>query len=190
MVRDIIQDKLESRNLDYFYNESNGQYIIDIEGSKFVISLDKHVDDKGFSSVLSSCLYEKEGNREILVELKLNSDDTEDTIEFLFYYIEFLQYSEGELYELTNKQIEDRISRILKGSGYDNVVKIQVTGQNPALNMGIVEKPLNRTQLVELMDKAIEDNDKESYEKYQQMLNALKESVSFTYLKKFRDFLD
>jgi len=189
MVKDIIHDGLESRNLNYEYNESNGQYIVDIHGSKFVISLDKHVDDKGFSSVLSTILYEKEGDRQIIVELKLNDKDDTHTIEFLFEYIEFLEYTEGELYDLTNEQIKDRIERALKSYNYNNVVKIEVIGQNPALNMSIIEKPFTKEQLIELMDKAVEDNDKESYQKYQQMLNSLKESTSFTYLKKFKDFL-
>lgn len=189
MVKDIIHDGLESRNLNYEYNESNGQYIVDIHGSKFIISLDKHVDDKGFSSVLSTVLYEKEGDRQIIVELRLNNKDDKHTIEFLFEYMEFLDYTEGELYDLTNEQIKDRIQRGLKSFKYNNVVKVEVIGENPALNMGIIEKPLTREQILELMDKAVEDNDKESYEKYQQMLNALKENVSFTYLKNFRDFL-
>ena len=186
MVRDIIQNELDNRNLNYDYNENNGQYIIDIQGSKFIISLDKHVDVKGFSSVLSTVFYEKEGNRQIIVELKIDNElDIEDTIHFLFEYIEFLEYSEGELYDETNGEIESKIKHVLSYAKYDNVVKVEVVGENPALNMTLVEKPYTREQLIEL----IEDSDKESYEKYQKMLNDVKESVSFTYLKKFKDFL-
>jgi hypothetical protein len=194
-----LKQELDSNNINY--TQMNNGYVVDVAGSSFIIEAEPMPEKYGSKdeSILSIFWTEKEpSQRTIDLSIVIDTEETYDTaMQLLFALIELA--NEGEIY-LKNEDLRDKISGVINHLNLI-VTKLYIDGLNPNIQdidldddidagqIGYYEKPMNKIELQQAMDKAVEDNDKESYYKYQQMLNALKESVSFTYLKKFKDFL-
>jgi len=180
-----LEDFLNFAEIEY--NNVDGQLNIEINGGSQLF-LQKNENEIIFY------FDENGGDREIEIRIKYNDIDSEDLLsEFIKQFINFLNETEGEFFDFTNESLKERLESILSHLFGKNNYSVNITGINPALDFKIIEKPLTREQLLELRDKAAEENNKEDWEKYQKMLldmDSKKESNSFKYLKSFKKFFD
>jgi hypothetical protein len=190
MVVDL-DEELSGNNIKF--DKVENQYIIDIDGSDLIVQM------KG--KILSMYFNLKDTDRTIDVELEIKDEATYiDSIEFLLIFISFLKDVQEHFEELTNEEIENRISSSLKEFNFENVIKVEVEGKD-LLSFEVFERPLTNEEikeelarLEEYLNKALDDNNKELYDYYQKKYNELKsqlkESVSFRFIKNFKDFFD
>ena len=186
-----LEKELSGNKIDF--HKINGEYIVDIDGSNLIVRM------KG--NILSMFFNVENSDRTIDIELKINNQETYiDSMEFLFIFISFLTDMKDDIEELTNRELEQRISLTLKEFNFKNVVKVEVTGTD-VLSFELSEKPLTqndiKTQLIDIeehLHKALMDDNEKAYnyyqQKYQELKKLLKESNSFKYLKSFKKFFD
>jgi hypothetical protein len=190
MVVDL-DEELSGNNIKF--DKVENQYIIDIDGSDLIVQM------KG--KILSMYFNLKDTDRTIDVELEIKDEATYiDSIEFLLIFISFLKDVQEHFEELANEEIENRISSSLKEFNFENVIKVEVEGKD-LLSFEVFERPSTNEEikqelarLEEYLNKALDDNNKELYDYYQKKYNELKsqlkESVSFRFIKNFKDFFD
>lgn len=174
-----LEDFLDFASI--YYEKINGKFEIPIEGgSKLVLS-------KINNKILFD-FHEGGGDRIIKITINYITDEDEDLLaDFIKVLVEFLNETEGEFFDFTNQNLQDQLERRLK-TVFDKNFTVQIIGENPALQMDLIEKPYTREQILDELEKAIDRKDKEAYYKFQQMLNNLKENYSFKYLSNFKNF--
>lgn len=196
-----LKNELDVNEIDY--TKTGNSFIIDENGSNFILEL---ISRNKQESLLKIYWVEKEpSQRTIDIELRIDNEQTYDrSMNFLIAFLDLP--INGEI-PMANDVLRDKLEKLFQITLLNNVEKIEISGINPnlqdfdeedlspeevkqALKIGYKEEPMTKQQILDAMDKALEDNDKEAYYKYQTMLNNIKESVSFKYIKKFNDFFD
>jgi len=194
-----LKNELDVNEIDY--TKTGNSFIIDENGSNFILEL---ISRNKQESLLKIYWVEKEpSQRTIDIELRIDNEQTYDrSMNFLIAFLDLP--INGEI-PMANDVLRDKLEKLFQITLLNNVEKIEISGINPnlqdfdeedlspeevkqALKIGYKEEPMTKQQILDAMDKALEDNDKEAYYKYQTMLNNIKESVSFKYIKKFNDF--
>ena len=171
-----IETLLKNHNIIYEIVDNN--YIIDLEESYVTFNV--------INNKLNLLINEKESDRTIEIELKLeNKEDYIEAVELISLFVKFL--TEGDFYDHSNSEIETMFKDSLKTWG-NKILKIEVSGTNSAEIIGYKETPMTQDDIKDKMDKALRDNDEETYYKYQQMLK--KEAFSFKFLKNFKNFFE
>ena len=190
MVIDL-EEELSNNNIDF--DKVDNQYIINIDGSDLIVSMEK--------DVLSIYFNLKDTDRTIDIKLRINNEETYiNSIDFLLIFIKYLNDSQENFEEETNDEIEKRISKTLRQFNFNNVVNIEVSGKD-LTNLELTEKiPTKEDTKQELLDleelikSALEADNKRLYDYYQkkyiELKSQLNENTSFKFLKKFKDFFD
>jgi hypothetical protein len=175
--------------LDYAeikYKEINkNKFRILIEGGS-ILYMSKNENKINF------LFHEFGGDRILKIEIDYFTEEDEDVLaEFIKTLIEFLNETEGQFFELTSEKLKDILDSKL--NHIFNNYKIEIKGENPALNFGYFEKPLTKEEIIELRNKAASEKNKEEWQKYQNMLinlDSKNENNSLKYLKKFKNYFD
>ena len=175
-IKMYIETLLKNHNIIYEIVDNN--YVVDLPESYVTFNI--------INSKLNLLINEKESDRTIEIELKLeNKDDYEETVELISLFVKFLQ--DGDFYDHSNSELEIIFKDSLKDWG-NKLLKIEVSGTNSAEIIGYKETPMTEDDIKDKMEKALRDNDKDTYYKYQQMLK--KETFSFKFLKNFKNFFE
>lgn len=185
----------ELKNNGVHYTKTDNQIIADVDGSNFILEIINKDDE----SVLKIYWVEREpSDRTIDVELLINTPDNyNNAIDFL---ISFFNLPDEGVIGATNELLEEEIPDLLFNAKIFNVIKFEINGVNNDIEEDLTsgeiedsvkgidsyEVPMTKQQIMDAIDKALADNNKEDYYKYQSML---KENNSFKYLKRFNDFL-
>ena len=174
-----LEDFLDFAEISYKIL-GNQKYSIEIEGGSQLI-LKKEANKILFE------FHEYGGDRIIKITINYITEEEEEILaEFIKVLVEFLNETEGEFFNYSNEKLKFQLNSRLKQ--IFNHYKIDIIGENPALNFGLIEKPLTKEEILEEIEKSLKRNDKEAYYKYQQMFNDLKENYSFKYLNTFKNF--
>lgn len=197
---DSIQLKKELDINKIHYTITDNSFIVDKNGSNFILELIKRNNNE---SVLKIYFVEKEpSNRTINLELRIDKFTYHNSMDFL---ISLLTLPKNGVIPIRNEELRDDLNNLLITTKVTNCEKIEIIGINPEFqefdeedlspeeiknitNIQVEETPMTKDEILDAMDKALEDGDRESYYKYQKIFNQLKESISFIYLKKFKDF--
>lgn len=202
MVNNInLQQELDKNKISY--EKVGDTFVVEQDGSNFILEIlpmPAHIGDEK-EDLLSIFFEEKEPSKRTLeISFIIEDKRTYDlSMQFLFALLEMPV--DGEI-PFENEELREKIQKTMTHF-HLTCSSFSIEGVNPAIQdvdldedddesgeMTYHEKPLTKQEINDLKWQAVDKGDKEAYQKYQDMLDNLKESNSFKYLKNFRDFLD